>query len=96
MINDFGKDSIEANQILNEYLDYRLKLKIDIEENIADIKDDEIEEKINHYQEIMWSFFNKIKIIYLEHLNEALTIWNDDEDRSIFLPSDKPTSIDIN
>ena len=96
MINDFGKDSIEANQILNEYLDYRLKLKIDIEENIADIKDDEIEEKINHYQEIMWSFFNKIKIIYLEHLNEALIIWNDDEDRSIFLPSDKPTYIDIN
>ena len=96
MIHDFGKDSIEANQILNEYLDYRLKLKIDIEENIADIKDDEIEEKINHYQEIMWSFFNKIKIIYLEHLNEALIIWNDDEDRSIFLPSDKPTSIDIN
>src|SRR6056300_379614 len=96
MINDFGKDSIEANQILNEYLDYRLKLKIDIEENIADIKDDEIEEKINHYQEIMWSFFNKIKIIYLEHLNEALIIWNDDEDRSIFLPSNKPTSIDIN
>jgi hypothetical protein len=96
MINDFGKDSIEASQILNEYLDYRLKLKIDIEENIADIKDDEIEEKINHYQEIMWSFFNKIKIIYLEHLNEALIIWNDDEDRSIFLPSDKPTSIDIN
>ena len=96
MIHDFGKDSIEANQILNEYLDYRLKLKIDIEENIANIKDDEIEEKINHYQEIMWSFFNKIKIIYLEHLNEALIIWNDDEDRSIFLPSDKPTSIDIN
>ena len=27
MIHDFGKDSIEANQILNEYLDYRLKLK---------------------------------------------------------------------
>ena len=96
MIHDFGKDSIEANQILNEYLDYRLKLKIDIEENITKIKDEEIEEKINSYQQIMWSFFNKIKIIYLEHLNEALIIWNDDEDRSIFLPSDKPTNIDIN
>ena len=96
MIHDFGKDSIEANQILNEYLDYRLKLKIDIEENIAEIKDEEIEEKINSYQQIMWSFFNKIKIIYLEHLNEALIIWNDDEDRSIFLSSDKPTNIDIN
>ena len=96
MINDFGKDSIEANQILNEYLDYRLKLKIDIEENMAEIKDEEIEEKINSYQQIIWSFFNKIKIIYLEHLNEALIIWNDDEDRSIFLPSDKPTNIDIN
>ena len=96
MIHDFGKDSIEANQILNEYLDYRLKLKIDIEENMAEIKDEEIEEKINSYQQIMWSFFNKIKIIYLEHLNEALIIWNDDEDRSIFLPSDKPTNIDIN
>ena len=96
MINDFGKDSIEANQILNEYLDYRLKLKIDIEENMAEIKDEEVEEKINSYQQIMWSFFNKIKIIYLEHLNEALIIWNDDEDRSIFLPSDKPTNIDIN
>lgn len=96
MIHDFGKDSIEANQILNEYLDYRLKLKIDIEENMAEIKDEEVEEKINSYQQIMWSFFNKIKIIYLEHLNEALIIWNDDEDRSIFLPSDKPTNIDIN
>lgn len=96
MIHDFGKNSIEANQILNEYLDYRLKLKIDIEENMAEIKDEEIEEKINSYQQIMWSFFNKIKIIYLEHLNEALIIWNDDEDRSIFLPSDKPTNIDIN
>lgn len=96
MIHDFGKDSIEANQILNEYLDYRLKLKIDIEENMAEIKDEEIEEKINSYQQIMWSFFNKIKIIYLEHLNEALIIWNDDEDRSIFLPSDKPKNIDIN
>ena len=96
MIHDFGKDSIEANQILNEYLDYRLKLKIDIEENMAEIKDEEVEEKINSYQQIMWSFFNKIKIIYLEHLNEALIIWNDNEDRSIFLPSDKPTNIDIN
>ena len=63
---------------------------------MAEIKDEEIEEKINSYQQIMWSFFNKIKIIYLEHLNEALIIWNDDEDRSIFLPSDKPTNIDIN
>jgi len=96
MIHDFGKDSIEANQILNEYLDYRLKLKIDIEENMTEIKDEEIEEKINSYQQVMWSFFNKIKIIYLEHLNEALIIWNDDEDRSIFLTSDKPTNIDIN
>jgi hypothetical protein len=96
MIHDFGKNSIEANQILNEYLDYRLKLKIDIEEDMAEIKDEEIEEKINSYQQIMWSFFNKIKIIYLEHLNEALIIWNDDEDRSIFLPSDKPTNTEIN
>ena len=96
MIHDFGKDSIEANQILNEYLDYRLKLKIDIEENTADIKDEEIEEKINSYQQIIWSFFNKTKIIYLEHLNEVLIIWNDDENKSIFLPSDKPTDININ
>ena len=96
MIHDFGKDSIEANQILNEYLDYRLKLKIDIEENIANIKEEEIEEKINSYQQIIWSFFNKTKIIYLEHLNEVLIIWNDDEDKSIFLPSEKPTDININ
>ena len=96
MIHDFGKDSIEANQILNEYLDYRLKLKIDIEENTTDIKDEEIEEKINSYQQIIWSFFNKTKIIYLEHLNEVLIIWNDDENKSIFLPSDKPTDININ
>ena len=96
MIHDFGMDSIEANQILNEYLDYRLKLKIDIEENTTDIKDEEIEEKINSYQQIIWSFFNKTKIIYLEHLNEVLIIWNDDENKSIFLPSDKPTDININ
>ncbi len=96
MIHDFGMDSIEANQILNEYLDYRLKLKIDIEENTTDIKDEEIEGKINSYQQIIWSFFNKTKIIYLEHLNEVLIIWNDDENKSIFLPSDKPTDININ
>ena len=96
MIHDFGKDSIEANQILNEYLDYRLKLKIDIEENIADIKEEEIEEKINSYQQTLWSFFNKTKIIYLEHLNEVLVIWNDDENKSIFLPSEEPTDININ
>ena len=96
MIHDFGMDSIEANQILNEYLDYRLKLKIDIEENTTDIKDEEIEEKINSYQQIIWSFFNKTKIIYLEHLNEVLIIWNDDENKSIFLPSDKTTDININ
>ena len=96
MIHDFGMDSIEANQILNEYLDYRLKLKIDIEENTTDIKDEEIEEKINSYQQIIWSFFNKTKIIYLEHLNEVLIIWNDDENKSIFLPSDKPSDININ
>ena len=96
MIHDFGMDSIEANQILNEYLDYRLKLKIDIEENTTDIKEEEIEEKINSYQQIIWSFFNKTKIIYLEHLNEVLIIWNDDENKSIFLPSDKPTDININ
>jgi len=96
MIHDFGKDSIEANQILNEYLDYRLKLKIDIEENITDIKEEEIEEKINSYQQIIWSFFYKTKIIYLEHLNEVLIIWNDDEDKSIFIPFEKPTDININ
>ena len=44
----------------------------------------------------MWSFFNKTKIIYLEHLNEVLIIWNDDEDKSIFLPSEEPTDININ
>tara|TARA_B100001057_G_scaffold168147_1_gene168885 strand:- start:402 stop:983 length:582 start_codon:yes stop_codon:yes gene_type:complete len=96
MIYDFGKDSIEASQILNEYLDYRLKLKIDIEENLAHISNEEIEEKINSYQQIMWSFFNKTKIIYLEHLNEVLIVWNDDEDKSIFLPSEKLKDIDIN
>ena len=96
MINDFGKDSVEANQILNEYLDYRLKLKIDIEEDISINNDNEIEEKINSYQKIIWSFFNKVKIIYLEHLNEALVIWNDEEEKSIFISSEKPSSNEIN
>ena len=96
MINDFGKDSVEANQILNEYLDYRLKLKIDIEEDISINNDNEIEEKINSYQKIIWSFFNKVKIIYLEHLNEALVIWKDEEEKSIFISSEKPSSNEIN
>ena len=96
MINDFGKDSVEANQILNEYLDYRLKLKIDIEEDISINNDNEIEEKINSYQKIIWSFFNKVKIIYLEHLNEALVILNDEEEKSIFISSEKPSSNEIN
>ena len=85
-----------ANQILNEYLDYRLKLKIDIEEDISITNDNEIEEKINSYQKIIWSFFNKVKIIYLEHLNEALVIWNDEEEKSIFISSEKPSSNEIN
>lgn len=97
VIDDFGKDSIEANQILNEYLDYRLKLKLDIEENNSDNGDNEkIEERINSYQQHMWSFFDKIKIIYLEHLNEALIMWNEDKDQSIFITSDKPTNKEIN
>ena len=96
MIHDFGKDSIEANQILNEYLDYRLKLKIDIEEDVNDINEREIEEKINSYQQIMWSFFNKINLIYLEHLNESLIIWNEHDNNSIFITSDRPNKKDIN
>ena len=96
MIHDFGKDSIEANQILNEYLDYRLKLKIDIEEDVNDINEREIEEKINSYQQIMWSFFNKINLIYLEHLNESLIIWNEHDNSSIHITSDRPTKKDIN
>ena len=96
MIHDFGMDSIEANQILNEYLDYRLKLKIDIEEDVNDINEREIEEKINSYQQIMWSFFNKIKLIYLEHLNESLIIWNEHDNSSIYITSDRPTKKDIN
>ena len=80
MINDFGKDSVEANQILN----------------ISINNDNEIEEKINSYQKIIWSFFNKVKIIYLEHLNEALVIWNDEEEKSIFISSEKPSNNEIN
>ena len=97
VIDDYGKDSIEANQILNEYLDYRLKLKLDIEESNSDEVDNEkTEERINSYQQLMWSFFDKIKIIYLEHLNEALIMWNEDKDRSIFIDSDKPSNKEIN
>ena len=44
----------------------------------------------------MWTFFDKIKIIYLEHLNEALIMWNEDKDRSIFIDSDKPSNKEIN
>ena len=96
MINDFGKDSIEASQILNEYLDYRLKLRVDLEKDFEDINNEDIEKHINDYQNSLWSFFNKTRIIYLEHENEVLIIWKENDQQSIFIKSEEPKKEEIN
>ena len=96
VINDIGKDSIEASQILNEYLDNRLKLKIELEKDFPSLTNDEIEKKINTYQNSIWDFFNKTKVIYLEHENEALIVWKENDQQSIFIKSEAPKKDEIN
>ena len=96
MINDFGKDSIEASQVLNEYLDYRLNLRIDLEKEFPSLGDNDIEKKINEYQNSIWNFFNKIKLIYLEHETEVLMTWKDHDQQSIFIKYENPTKEFIN
>ena len=61
IIDDLGKDSIEASQILNEYLDIRLKLRIELEVDFPDISGEEIEKKITP----------KTKIISITHLSNV-------------------------
>lgn len=96
VINDIGKDSIEASQILNEYLDNRLKLKIELEKDFPSLTNDKIEKKINTYQNSIWDFFNKTKVIYLEHENEALIVWKENDQQSIFIKSEAPKKDEIN
>ena len=96
VISDIGKDSIEASQILNEYLDNRLKLKIELEKDFPSLTNDEIEKKINTYQNSIWDFFNKTKVIYLEHENEALIVWKENDQQSIFIKSEAPKKDEIN
>lgn len=96
VINDIGKDSIEASQILNEYLDNRLKLKIELEKDFPSLTNDEIEKKINTYQNSIWDFFNKTMVIYLEYENEALIVWKENDQQSIFIKSEAPKKDEIN
>ena len=96
MINDFGKDSIEASQVLNEYLDYRLNLRIDLEKEFPSLSDNDVEKKINEYQDTIWIFFNKIKLIYLEHETEVLMTWKDHDQQSIFIKYENPAKEFIN
>ena len=96
IIDDLGKDSIEASQILNEYLDIRLKLRIELEVDFPDISSEEIEKKINSYQNYIWDFFNETMVVYLEHENEALLVWKEDDQQSIFIKSEKPKKDEIN
>ena len=96
VINDNGKDSIEASQILNEYLDNRLKLKIELEKDFPSLVTEDIEKKINTYQNSIWDFFNKTMVVYLEHENEALIVWKENDQQSIFLKSEAPKKEEIN
>jgi hypothetical protein len=96
VINDYGKDSIEASQILNEYLDFRLRLKVYLEKDFENLSDENIEKKINDYQNIIWNFFNKTRIIYLEHETEILIICKENDQQSIFIKSDEPKKEEIN
>ena len=96
VITDIGKDSIEASQILNEYLDNRLKLKIELEKDFPSLTKEDIEKKINAYQNLIWDFFNKTMVIYLEHENEALIVWKENDQQSIFIKSEAPKKDEIN
>ena len=96
VITDIGKDSIEASQILNEYLDNRLKLKIELEKDFPSLTKEDIEKKINAYQNLIWDFFNKTMVIYLEYENEALIVWKENDQQSIFIKSEAPKKDEIN
>lgn len=96
VITDIGKDSIEASQILNEYLDNRLKLKIELEKDFPSLTKEDIEKKINTYQNSIWDFFNKTMVIYLEYENEALIVWKENDQQSIFIKSEAPKKDEIN
>ena len=96
VINDYGKDSIEASQILNEYLDFRLRLRVSLEKDFENLSDENIEKKINDYQNAIWNFFNKTRIIYLEHETEILIICKENDQQSIFIKSDEPKKEEIN
>ena len=96
VITDIGKDSIEASQILNEYLDNRLKLKIELEKDFPSLTKEDIEKKINSYQNSIWDFFNKTMVIYLEYENEALIVWKENDQQSIFIKSEAPKKDEIN
>ena len=96
VITDIGKDSIEASQILNEYLDNRLKLKIELEKDFPSLTKEDIEKKINYYQNSIWDFFNKTMVIYLEYENEALIVWKENDQQSIFIKSEAPKKDEIN
>jgi len=96
VISDFGKDSIEASQILNEYLDTRVRLRTHIEGSNEQQNNEGFEATISSHEALIWDFFNKTKVIYLEHENEALIVWKDNEQQSIFMSSELPNHKEIN
>ena len=83
-------------RLLNEYVDNRLKLKIELEKDFPSLTNDEIEKKINTYQNSIWDFFNKTMVIYLEYENEALIVWKENDQQSIFIKSEAPKQDEIN
>ena len=58
--------------------------------------DQDIEKKINSYQNSIWDFFNKTMVIYLEYENEALIVWKENDQQSIFIKSEAPKKDEIN
>ena len=41
-------------------------------------------------------FFNKTMVIYLEYENEALIVWKENDQQSIFIKSEAPKKDEIN
>ena len=70
--------------------------KIELEKDFPSLTKEDIEKKINSYQNSIWDFFNKTMVIYLEYENEALIVWKENDQQSIFIKSEAPKKDEIN
>ena len=92
-----GEDVRVDNLIVREQTALKeLYAQIELEKDFPSLTKEDIEKKINSYQNSIWDFFNKTMVIYLEYENEALIVWKENDQQSIFIKSEAPKKDEIN